>query len=141
MTDNLLDELEQFANDPNQFKGQQQPPKTDSNAFKYDLDDVLETQLKNQGPPQQQFQQPKKNNTLVPSQSMPIQRYQHDDNKSETSTRSKMKAVSTMIGNGSKFTKHVELADVDSHLEVIKDDDYLRHYENDIKLRIREFNK
>mgnify|MGYP000697439619 CR=1 FL=1 len=52
-----------------------------------------------------------------------------------------MKAVSTMIGNGSKFTKHVELADVDSHLEVIKDDDYLRHYENDIKLRIREFNK
>lgn len=72
MTDNLLDELEQFANDPNQFKGQQQPPKTDSNAFKYDLDDVLETANKNQGPPQQQFQQPKKNNTLVPSQSMPI---------------------------------------------------------------------
>ena len=52
-----------------------------------------------------------------------------------------MKAVSSLIGTGSKFTKYVELAEVDSHLEVIKDDDYLRHYENDIKLRIREFNK
>lgn len=133
MTDNLLDELDQFTQDPNQFKGQQQPPKTDSNAFKYDLDDVLETT--NTGAPQQQ---PKKNTTLVASQSMPI-RYQ--DNKSETSTRSKMKEVSTLIGKGSKYTKYVELAEVDSHLEVIKDDDYLRHYEQDIKLRIREFNK
>ena len=63
------------------------------------------------------------------------------DDKSETSTRSKLKEVSTLIGAGSKYTKYVELAEVDSHLEVIKDDDYLRHYENDIKLRIREFNK
>lgn len=52
-----------------------------------------------------------------------------------------MKERSTLIGKGSKYTKYVELAEVDSHLEVIKDDDYLRHYENDIKLRIREFNK
>jgi len=98
------------------------------------LDDVLETT--NQGAP---IQQPKKNANLVPSQSMPI-KYK-EDNKSENSTRSRMKERSTLIGKGSKYTKYVELAEVDSHLEVIKDDDYLRHYENDIKLRIREFNK
>jgi len=35
----------------------------------------------------------------------------------------------------------VEIGDVNSHLEVIKDDDLLRHFEKDIKLRIEEFTK
>lgn len=39
------------------------------------------------------------------------------------------------------FTEKVAIAEENTHLQVLKDDEYLKHYHDDLHLRVKEFRK